>query len=304
MNRTTQHNRSNRRNRRMRLGIAGLLSTLTVVGGTLALGATTASAAYPAQTVQANLVEGQGAGNDFSYTAAGQPMARNVSVSADDFDPNTAVSVTWSDAIGGSQSVTSMTAGPPNSEGTTTASTTITGIPSSACGRTLQLTFQGSAGVVVFDPNYEIDYSTPNPVQQTTTVTENCGPQVWLTGGNNGSYAGFAGDGFTPGGQVAVSGSGPDLTSQRCMILDGRSTCSSRPWIQMVTATTTIFRFVCFGFPGLRCYSVIAQGGGSISVTFPKPTPACGGADSFTAFDSSTGLSATWNDAQSCNPLG
>ncbi len=293
---TTTHTKGSGR-RRFGLVNAALVSALAAVGGTLVIAATPAFAtpifAYtpmqPYIASDSGLMVGAAAG-DFSYTSTGAPMARNVFVQADSVAPSSAVTFSWRDATAGGlwqqgPTSTSYALGPGYSAGAT-----ITDIPSSACGHTLQVEATGQTGETDGSgtPSYSPLYSFTTPPD---SIVENCGPAVWLT--STGSYyTGIAGDGFTPGGQVDVKGTGPNLSSLRCVSSIRGLHCTVAPWIESVTATRTSFRLSC----SLRygCHSFVAQGGSEISATFPTPIAVCGaGPDYITAIDLSTSVSTS-----------
>lgn len=297
--------------RRLRLGIVAV-SALAVVGGSSVIAAMPAFAATPMGVSIWNdglMVDGSAGwtgvqGPDFSYTSTGAPMARNIAVLLGSVAPNSTVTFSWRDETSGAgwqQGAVSTSVAQSGLPNYYLASALMTNIPASTCGHTLQLEASGETGVY---GSAGPDYSTLYPVTTSpTTIVESCGPVSWLTESGD-TATGFAGDGFTPGGKVTITGTGPDLSPESCLTVLGRTTCVSFPWTDSVTATTTIFRLNCVatGPLGLiRCFSSVAQGGGYVSVTFPKPIPLCSeNVDNYTAVDLSTDLSVTGSAGGAC----
>jgi hypothetical protein len=307
MNPKNTHKKGSSRN--LRLGVAGLVSAFAVIGSTLGVAATPAFAASPMPVSILNsglMVDGSAAGTsvsgpDFSYTPAGASMARNVAVTMGFVAPNTTVTFSWRDETSGGswqQGPVSTSVAEQGLPSYNLASAVMTNIPASTCGHTLQLEAAGETGVYgTAGPNYSTLYPVTTPP---TTIVESCGPALWLTE-SSGTATGVAGDGFTPGGQVTVSGSGPQLSPEHCITLMNRTTCVAWPWNDSVTATTTTFRLNCTTVGGPRCYTSVAQPGGDISVTFPNPIQLCSGnVNNYSAVDVSTDLSATGSAGNTC----
>jgi hypothetical protein len=169
--------------RSIRLGVAATLATMATVGAAAFVSATPAFAAI---TPLVNARLAQGNASDFSYTSTGQQMARNVNVDAFIIESNTTARYAWRD----------QTAGGPWNQGPSVVATvandagaTITAIPASTCGHTLQVSVTGEE----WQGN---GYAT---VTGYATVGENCGPIVVWNSSN-----GFFGDGFSAGGSVLV----------------------------------------------------------------------------------------------------
>ncbi len=272
--------------RLFRMGIAALVSALAVVGGTSVVVATPASASGPA-TNDIWAQPAEGSTSDFSYANAVQ-MGRNIVATADWVMPQSPVTFSWSDSTTGLSGTMPPVSSP--SPGDEQATAMITGIPASECGRTLRVEASGQFEVLS-------DIGLSMGFQQASgfvNYTEDCGPEVWTTSTSNGSATGFAGDGFTPGGQVAVSGTGPSLLpSLHCVPSIHGLYCTAVPWGESVTATTQTSGLYCSTSP-LRCFRYVVRGGGQISGTFPKPIPGCDTRpDNFTAVDLSTDVSAS-----------
>jgi hypothetical protein len=296
--------------RRVRLGLAGLVSAFAVIGGTLGIAATPAFAATPLYFgVSVGIMVGGSAtsfgvaGPDFSYTSTGQPMARNIGVYLYNLAPNSTASIAWRDeTVGGSwQSGTSTTNEVAWSPGFYGASAVIEDIPSSTCGHTLQIEATGETGIWV--PPALPNYSTLYPVTSSpASVVEHCGPSVWISGSSGGYATALAGDGFTPGGQVAISGTGPDLSHMFCYFRLGGRYCVTIPWSKTVTATTTRLGLHCVSgpLPGPHCWRYVTQAGGSISVALPKAVLPCGGADNVNIVDLSTNLAVSESLGDQC----
>jgi len=231
--------------RTFRTGTPAIVAVGTVVGGTLALVAGPAAAA-PTLNVSAQIVHyWPGGPSDFSYTANGFPMGRNIDASASWLAENTYASFSWSaESSGGIWS--NWTVEPPVQvtpsdcdEYGCGAYDVLTDIPATACGEPVmvQVLGQSTAG----GPT----------ISGSTTLDEYCGPQVWQTSNDS-----FAGDGFTPGGSVLVT------------------TYDQNDNLQMTQTVTAAPRAVylrCFKVNILQttCLTYMASAGGTISITTP-----------------------------------
>jgi hypothetical protein len=272
--------------RRFRMGIAALVSALAVVGGTSVVAATPASA-NETVTNDISAQPAEGSMSDFSYANTVQ-MGRNIVATADFVMPQSPITFSWSDSTTGLSGTVPPVSSP--SPGDEQATATITGIPASECGRTLKVEASGQFEVLS-DIGQSIGFQQASGF---VYYTEDCGPAVWTTSNSSGSVTGFAGDGFTPGGQVAVSGTGPSLLpSLHCVFTVHGPSCTAAPWGESVSATTQSNGLRCSAFP-FRCVSYVVRAGGQISGTFPKPIPGCDTSpDNFTAVDLSTDVSAS-----------
>ena len=216
-------------------GLAGAVSIAAVA--TAVISAAPAGATAPA-LVGASLDTGSAA--DFSYTASGQQLARNVSVSvAWSVTNDTLKSVSWQD----------LTANGPSEAAATTVPQvlpegvdfTITDIPLSTCGHTLQINVSGAG-----EPT------------GTTTLVETCGPELVATGEPSEftNWTSFFGDGLAPGityKAVAQSSTGAAI------------------WSGSVTSTTEIGIPSCHFFDGKSVCGAdqILQAPGQVNITVP-----------------------------------
>lgn len=274
--------------RSARLTLAALITTSAAIGGVATFAGpasaspitpivsaclSTGSIGWPPGTYSGSAFSGLCHGtDDFSYTSTGQQEARNVVVSADDFPPNTTVQFGWRDATvnGPWNDVPAVLVDGPNGsylDGFGTDS--LTGIPRSACGHTLQVSATGQVWQG-YGYTSETGYAT---------IAENCGPMV---GWSNGV---LSGDGFTAGGNVQVY-----------VVQTGKGEIYS----QVVPATKEAALPRCFRSGlGFVCDGVlILTPPGEISVSnLPVPTGPCGQVtDTYTARDSDTGSSVSFSE--------
>ena len=270
--------------RSVRIGTAGLVSAIAVLGGTLGIAATPA---FANAVLQPGIISSLQVGTayDFSYTANGQQMARNIDLQAGWFAPNTTVHFSWRDATNGGPWVAgpSSTATVPSSLASYYAITNVvpvTAIPSSACGHTLQIEGQGKTGTY-----NGLDYTTANysalyPATASATIIDDCGPKVWLTA------TGIAGDGFTPGGPASIMTFGRSTSANQ---MGPMLTWQSTPATKQTNGLRCFRRNV-----GFSCVVVVLVPGGLVNITNPLTTSDsfCSG-ETYEGYDPSTNLSDT-----------
>jgi hypothetical protein len=245
--------RARRTRRFVHIGLATMSAMFVTAGAVL----TTSVPAFADSTIipWGSASVQVGSTGDFSYTLAGQQMARNVNVSAALFAPMQPVSVRWHDATtnGPWSSPVSAVSYEDGTYGYPIASTTLSGIPASSCGDTIEVSASGETGTWPSSTvQWPLNYSTLVPTSIDFTIVEDCGPAIAAVSNASGTTT-FFGDGFGAGQAVWVWVSGPS----------GDVMAPTE-----VKASTEQKALRCFGgMTGIHCMTVVKVPPGDVSVT-------------------------------------